>query len=56
MLANYVARPIGYNMAGGWGQGSKATIAYFTPVETYASRFDEYLLDVRARGFDPVDM
>ena len=56
MLANYVARQIGYNMAGGWGQGSKATIAYFAPAETFASRFDEYLRDVRALGFDAVDM
>jgi L-ribulose-5-phosphate 3-epimerase len=56
MLANYVARPIGYNMTGGWGQGSKATIAHFAPAETFAARFDEYLRDVRAMCFDAVDM
>jgi sugar phosphate isomerase/epimerase len=55
MLANYVARPIGYNMDG-WGQGSKATIAHFAAAETFAARFDEYLQDVRSLGFDAVDM
>ena len=56
MLANYVARQIGYNMPGGWGQGSKSTIAYFQPKETFAERFDDYLRDVRALGFDAIDM
>jgi sugar phosphate isomerase/epimerase len=56
MMANYVARPIGYNMAGGWGEGSRATIEHFTPKETFAGRFGAYLRDVRTMGFNAVDM
>ena len=56
MLANYVARQVGYNMERGWGQGSKATISHFTPADTFAARFEEYLLGVRALGFEAVDM
>jgi sugar phosphate isomerase/epimerase len=56
MLANYCARQVGYNMTGGWGQGSRATIDYFGPEETFEPRFEQYLSDVRAMGFDAVDM
>ena len=56
MLANYVARQVVYHMDRGWGQGSKATIAYFAPAETFGARFDEYLRDVREMGFDAIDM
>ena len=43
MSANYVARQIGYNMTGGWGQGDKATNDWFRPVETYEERLGEML-------------
>ncbi len=56
MLANYCARPLGYNMTGGWAQGAQATVDYFQPEETFAERFEEYLLDVQALGFDAIDM
>lgn len=56
MLANYCARPLGYNMTGGWAQGAQATVDYFQPDATFAGRFDEYLLDARALGFDAIDM
>ena len=56
MLANYCARPLGFNMPGGWGQGAQATIERFRPIETFAGRLEEYLLDVRALGFDAIDM
>jgi L-ribulose-5-phosphate 3-epimerase len=55
MLANYYARPAGYDVSD-WGQGSRATIEYFKPVETFGERFDEYLRDVRALGFEAIDM
>ena len=56
MSANYVARQLGFNMTGGWGQGDRATNDYYRPVETFAERFDELLRQVRALGFDAMDI
>ena len=50
MTANYVARQVDYNMTRGWGQGDKATAEYFKPVETFATRLEEYLKDIQAMG------
>ena len=55
MTANYVARQVGYQMHG-WGHGDKATNEYFRPVETYAPRLNEILRDIRALGFDAIDL
>jgi len=55
MTANYCARPTGWNMTEGWGQGDQATNAYFAPLETYGARLDTYLADVQALGFTAVD-
>ena len=55
MLANYCARPTGWNMTGGWGQGDQATNEWFRPIETYGERLDAYLTDVEALGFAAVD-
>lgn len=56
MTANYVARQLGYTMTEGWMQGDNAANAYFRPVETYAARLEEILLDVKALGFDALDL
>lgn len=56
MSANFVARQLGYHMTGGWGQGDKATNEYFRPLETFAERFEQILLDARAIGFTAVDL
>jgi sugar phosphate isomerase/epimerase len=56
ITANYVAREIGFNMTGGWGQGDRATNEYFRPIETFAARFDKLLGDIRALGFEAVDI
>lgn len=56
MTANYVARQVGYNMTGGWGQGDRATNDYFRPADTFPERFERILLDVRAAGFDALDL
>ena len=40
----------------GWGHGDRETNAHFRPLETYAQRFDELLADVRALGFEAVDV
>ena len=56
MSANFVARQLGYNMTEGWMQGDTATNDYFEPLDTYAQRFEEILLDVRAMGFEAIDI
>ena len=56
MSANYVARQVDYNMTRGWGEGDRATSEYFRPAATFAERFDEILHDVRALGFDAMDV
>jgi L-ribulose-5-phosphate 3-epimerase len=55
MTANYVARETGYAMHG-WGHGDRTTNEAFAPVETYEERFDALLRDVKALGFDTVDI
>ena len=55
MTANYVARETGYAMHG-WGHGDATTNAAFAPIETYEQKLDELLGDVRALGFDAVDI
>jgi L-ribulose-5-phosphate 3-epimerase len=55
MTANYVARETGYTMHG-WSHGDRTTNEAFAPIETYAERLDALLADVRALGFDTVDI
>ncbi len=55
MSANYVARQTGYAMHG-WGHGDRMTQEHFRPLETYAERLDELLADIRALGFDTIDL
>ncbi len=56
MSANYVARELGYQMTRGWGQGDAATNAYFRPIETFEQRFGTILRDIKALGFDALDI
>lgn len=56
MSANFVARQVGYNMTSGWGEGDRATNEYFRPIATFERRFDELLAEVRAMGFDNLDV
>jgi sugar phosphate isomerase/epimerase len=55
VTANYVAREVGYSMHG-WGHGDRATNEAFAPLDTYGERIDAVLADVRALGFDAVDV
>ena len=55
MTANYVARETGYTMHG-WGHGDRATNEAFAPLATYGERLDALLLDIRALGFDAIDL
>lgn len=53
--ANFVARETGWSMHG-WGHGDRATNEAFAPLETYRGRLDVLLRDVRALGFDAIDL
>ena len=55
MTANYVARETGYAMHG-WGHGDRATNEAFEPLATYGERLDALFGDVRALGFDTIDL
>lgn len=56
ITANFVAREVGYNMTGGWGQGDTATNNHFRQIETFERRFDAMLSEVRAMGFEALDL
>ena len=56
ITANYVARELDYQMTEGWGQGDAATQAAFKPVRQFEQKFDALLRDVRALGFQAVDV
>jgi predicted dehydrogenase/sugar phosphate isomerase/epimerase len=56
VTANFVARQLGYRMEHGWMQGDAATQAWFSPLPTFATRFDEMLQEVKALGFDAIDL
>lgn len=56
MSANFVARTLGYHMTRGWGEGDEATQAHFRPLETFGARFEEVLRDVKALGFQAMDL
>jgi L-ribulose-5-phosphate 3-epimerase len=55
MSANFVARETGWAMHG-WGHGDRATNEAFAPLETYEERLDELLREIRALGYDAVDV
>jgi L-ribulose-5-phosphate 3-epimerase len=54
--ANFVARELGYNMTEGWMQGDTAAQAFFAPLETFQTRFDAMLLEVKNMGFAAIDL
>ncbi len=56
VTANFVARQLGYRMSKGWAQGDQATNDWFAPLETFASRFDAMLAEIKALGFTSVDL
>jgi L-ribulose-5-phosphate 3-epimerase len=56
MTANFVARQLDYSMTGDWGQGDRATNAYFSPIETYHERLDAMFAEIRDLGFGAIDL
>jgi sugar phosphate isomerase/epimerase len=55
MTANYVARETGWAMHG-WGHGDRLTNEWFAPLATYEERLGELLAEIRALGFDSIDV
>lgn len=57
MTANYVARQMDYDMGSGdWGHGDRASQDHFRPAKTFPQRFEAYLKDIQAMGFDELDL
>ena len=56
VTANFVARPLGYKMDRGWGQGDQASNDWFAPLPTFEARFDEMLAEIKALGFASIDL
>lgn len=56
VTANLVARPLGYKMTQGWAQGDRATNEWFAPLETFESRFDAMLGEIKDLGFQSIDL
>lgn len=56
VTANLVARPLGYRMDRGWVQGDQASNAWFAPLETFEDRFDSLLGEIKALGFQSIDL
>ncbi|NBD37421.1 MAG: TIM barrel protein [Verrucomicrobia bacterium] len=56
ITANFVARELDYHMTGGWMEGDEATNAAFKPLETFAGKFGGILDEVKALGFDRIDI
>ena len=54
--ANFVARELAYNMTEGWMQGDGATQEFFKPLETFRERFGAMLAEIKAMGFDALDL
>ncbi len=55
MTTNCVARQLDFRMAD-WGEGDRATRAYFGPPETFAERFGDMLALIRGLGFTAIDL
>jgi len=55
MTANYVAQQTGYAMDD-WPHGDRTTQEWFAPPATFPERFGALLSDVRALGFDAIDL
>ena len=56
ITANYVARELDYQMLDGWAQGDATTQAAFRPVEQFEQKLDAMLADIKALGFQAVDI
>lgn len=56
ITSNFVAREVGYAITEGWHQGNNATNDYFRPIDTFPKRFDALLKEIKAIGFQTIDL
>lgn len=56
ITANYVARPLGYHMKRGFGEGYGATMDLFRNVDRFAERFDDLIGGIKEMGFEAIDL
>jgi L-ribulose-5-phosphate 3-epimerase len=56
ITANYVARELGYTMTEGWMQGDTSTQEAFKLIATFGQKFEEMLADIKALGFNAIDL
>jgi hypothetical protein len=56
MSANSLAKESGYQLTAGWMQGGRATNTRFEPLENFGLLFAELLGQVRAMGFQALDL
>jgi len=54
--SSFVGKQSGYRAATNWERAVQAVEAYYCPLETYSERFEELLLEIKALGFDAVDV
>lgn len=54
--SSFVGQPFGYHPDNEWDTCVRAVNDYFRPVETFAARFEQMLLDVKRLGFDAFDI
>ncbi|GAB4195309.1 MAG: hypothetical protein OHK0022_11960 [Roseiflexaceae bacterium] len=56
MTSNYVARPANYRMEGGWPRAIPANNEHFRDLGRFRQDFGAILADIRALGFEAVDI
>lgn len=56
VTANFAYRQAGYAGVNDWGLACRTTREYLTPIQTYETRFEAMLLEVKALGFETIDL
>lgn len=54
--SSFIAQQCGYHPQNDWDACVEAVNRYYRPLETFATRFENMLLQVRALGFDALDI
>jgi sugar phosphate isomerase/epimerase len=54
--SSFVGKQTGYAQGTDWDSAVQAVEAYYRPIETYAERFEQLLLEIKAVGYDALDV
>lgn len=54
--SSFVARQCGYHPDSQWGDCVKAVNEFYRPINTFAQRFEQMLLEVKSLGYDALDI